>query len=380
MRNVQNKSLSRIEPIELESAKAIRQYLMPPDIHKTQHEKSSGYVALIAGVFLCPLEFFLVYGIIVHSISAIIGFLLHIAVVSVLAFCVRVMSNNAEKKFVFLLLISVMTTGPFGAAGTILTVLTHMWCTRNAMAFEEWFISIFPKMQQTTAQIIHDNILIGRDESGDPYNVISFMDVITFGNEAQKRQALSKATSNFHPNFAPVFHKALSDSSNTIRVLAATGISKIESQFLEHMMQLTELKSVRSKDPLVVWALAEHYDNYAYTGLLDFDREQNNRQKALGYYQEYLRLNPKEIEARNRIGRILMRNREYEKACDWFGKCIMEGYSSDSISGWYSEALFACGRYEDLRRYRSSAALPQEGSNLNSTLREALALWSGNKI
>ena len=47
------------------------------------------------------------------------------------------------------------------------------------------------------------------------------MDVLSFGNELQKRQALSKAAANFHPNFAPLFRKGLSDNSNTIRVLAA---------------------------------------------------------------------------------------------------------------------------------------------------------------
>ncbi|HEU5046407.1 MAG TPA: tetratricopeptide repeat protein [Rickettsiales bacterium] len=379
MRNAQNKTLSSGDPIAVEAARAVSKYLMPADIHEAKREKSSGYVALITGIILCPLEFFLLYGVLTHEVSVLLGFILHVAIVLALAFCVYVMSQGAEKKFVFLLLISVMTTGPFGAAGTILTVLTHLWYTQHAMAFEEWFSSIFPKQPQTTAQRIHENILTGRDEAAQQYSVISFMDVISFGSEAQKRQALSKATSNFQPNFAPLFHKALRDHSNTIRVLAATGISKIESQFLERMMQLTELKSVRSKDPLVVWAVAEHYDNYAYTGLLDFDRELNNRQKALAHYQEYLQLKPDDIEARNRIGRILMRNKEYEKACEWLHKCIAQGYSSESISQWYSEALFACGRYEDLRRYRSGVVLPQSG-NQNTTLRDALALWSGSKV
>lgn len=380
MRNVQNKTLSEVESIAVEAARTVSKYLLPPDIHEARREKSSGYIALIAGLILCPLEFFLIYGALTHEISPVLGFILHIAIVLALAFCVYVMSQGAEKKFVFLLLISVMTTGPFGAAGTILAVLTHIWYTQHALVFEEWFSSIFPKQPQTTAQRVHENILTGRDESAQQYSVISFLDVISFGSEAQKRQALSKATSNFQPNFASVFQKALSDHSNTIRVLAATGISKIESQFLERMMQLTELKSTHGKDPHVVWSLAEHYDNYAYTGLLDFDREMNNRQKALAHYQEYLQLKPSDIEARNRIGRILMRNKEYEKACDWLQKCISQGFSSESISQWYSEALFACGRYEDLRRYRSGVALPPQGANLNSTLRDALALWSGNKV
>ncbi len=376
MRNAPNK----ISPA-YEASKAVDEYLTTPDIHDLQREKNGGFVTLLASLIITPLEFFLLYGIIRNNISPLAGLFLHMLTVMILAVFAVLMRRGSEARFMWLMLISVMMTGPFGAAGSVLSILTYLWGNRHALAFEEWFESIFPRQLQTISQRIYDDIVIGRDESSVPYSVVSFMDVLSFGSEVQKRQALAKATSHFHPNFAPVFRKALSDSSNTIRVMAATGISKVESIFLKRMMQLAEIKNLHPKDHLVTWALAEHYDNYAYTGLLDFDREQLNRQKALEYYNEYLQMQPQDIEPRNRIGRILMREKEYTKACDWFRQCITAGYASDSISLWYSEALFACGRYDDLRRYRAS--LPPvsiQAAALNPGMREALSLWAGNKL
>ncbi len=376
MRNVPNK----ISPSG-DAAKAVEEYLAVPDIHATRREKNGGLVALTAGAIVTPLEFYVLHGIVTGGISPMTGLLLHMFVTVALAIGAVVLRRGAEARFALLLLLGVITTGPFGSAGVVLTVITYLWCTRRALAFDEWFDSIFPKQLQMASQRIYDDIVIGRDESSVPYSVISFMDVLSFGSEVQKRQALARATAQFHPNFAPMFRKALADHSNTIRVMAATGISKVESIFLRRLMQLTELKEQNPKDHLVTWALAEHYDNYAYTGLLDYDREQINREKAMQYYNEYLQMQPQDIEPRNRIGRILMREKQYEKACDWFRQCITAGYASDSISLWYSEALFASGRYEDLRIFCVNLSpVSVQNATSSTAMREAIALWSGNRM
>lgn len=376
MRNVPNK----VSPSN-DATKVVEEYLAVPDIHDIRRERSSGVVTLIAGLIVTILEVVLLRGIINNNLSPYVVLLVHILVVLVLGVFAILMRHGSEARFMRLLLLAVITSGPFGSGGVVLAIMTYVWCIRNALAFEEWFSSIFPKQPHIISQRIYDDIVIGRDESSVPYSVISFMDVLSFGNEAQKRQALARATTNFHPNFAPVFRKALSDHSNTIRVMAATGISKVESIFLKRMMQLTEIKSKHPKDHLVTWALAEHYDNYAYTGLLDFDREQLNRRKAMEHYNEYLTMQPQDIEPRNRIGRILMREKQYERACDWFRQCITAGYTSDSISLWYSEALFACGRYDELRSY--CANLPPmlvQNATANAAMRDALSLWSGKRM
>src|SRR5690606_10499429 len=99
------------------------------------------------------------------------------------------------------------------------------------------------------------------------------------------------------------------------------------------------------RDAVVLLALAEHYDQYAYTGLLDAEREHVNRDMALEYYNRYLEFNSQDVNVRARIGRIYMRNKQYDEAAAWFRKCIDVGYKSESIQQWYMEALFASNRY-----------------------------------
>ena len=142
-------------------------------------------------------------------------------------------------------------------------------------------------------------------------------------------------------------------------------------------MKIAKVKEQFPNEPVVVKALAEHYDNYAYTGLLDSDREQNNRQKAYEHYMEYLQLVTADVDVRTRVGRLLMREGAYAKACDWFQKCIQLGYNSDAISQWYSEALFKCGKYEELRRFSMHLKnIPQgEAYAQPVAVREALNMW-----
>jgi len=255
-------------------------------------------------------------------------------------------------------------------------LMMHFIYLRHSQSFEGWYQSIFPLMGLTQSEQVYDDLVVGRDESSRTYSVIPFLDVLSYGNELQKRQALAKMTSNFHPQFAPAFKKALNSDSNTIRVQAATAISKIENSFTEKLMKLTKTISKFPNEPVVIKALAEHYDDYAYTGLLDSDREQGNRQRAYEHYLEYLELQPADVDVRTRVGRILMRNKEYEKASKWLWQCIQLGYSSDSISEWYSEALFHCKKYDDLRRFSLHMKQPSDvSSSAQQPLHEALNLW-----
>ncbi len=361
--------------------KTIAEYFAGPDIHDVQREEHGGVITCIIALVALLVEVLLAAQVLKGNVSVPFGLLAHVIVTALLTFYARVLVRGGrENRFALLLALSVGMTGPFGAAGVALTILFYVWYTRKALPFTEWFESIFPHIAQSRSQHIYEDILVGRDESSKTYNVIPFLDVLSFGNEAQKRQALAKMTSNFHPNFAPAFRRALSDSSNTIRVQAATAITKIENQFLERLMKLAGLNAKYPNDPVIVLALAEHCDNYAHTGLLDADRELANRQKALEHYREFLMLSPSDVEVHTRIGRILMRNRDYERALEWFKSCMEQGYVSESISLWFAEALFACGRFDELRYHvRHSDALSARQVSLQPALKEALDLWATQK-
>ena len=185
-----------------------------------------------------------------------------------------------------------------------------------------------------------EDLEIGRDENPFQYSVIPFMDVMEIGNVGQKRDALSRIASSFSPRFAPSLKKALQDESSAIRVQAATAITKIENRFHDKLLKIVQLHREHPKNPVIKKALAEHYDNYAFTGLLDSEREHLNREKARELYLEYLQLRPEDVDVRLKIGRLLIRNDYLDQAVDWFKHSLDDGYTTDSMKVWYMECLY----------------------------------------
>lgn len=358
--------------------KTIEHFFAEADIHDLAREKDGGIVTAFMACIVFVVESLLVYWAINANLSPLFVLVLHGAVSVILYVYARILRDSSrENRFAYLLFLVTASTGPFGAAGVVFSLLLYFIFNRRSQHFSEWYESIFPSVNVSQPEQVYDDLLIGRDESSRTYSVIPFLDVLSYGNELQKRQALAKMTSNFNPSFAPAFKKALNSDSNTIRVQAATAISKIESSFTAKMMKLTKVNDKFPNEPVVVKALAEHFDDYAYTGLLDADREQSNRQKAYEHYLEYLELQPADVDVRTRIGRILMRNKEYEKASKWFAQCLQLGYTSDAIAAWYSEALFHCKKFDELRRYslHLKQAHQDQSSPQQSLLRDALNLW-----
>lgn len=359
------------------TALPIDAYFAEEDVHDRERESRGGVLTCLVALLAFLAEAALFYAVIEEKFSFVAGLLVHVIIVGCLVVYNGLFRDSSEGRFARLLPLAVAVMGVYGAAGVVVTAISHLWFTRTAHPFREWYESMFPRVVLSQAERIYTDIRIGRDESAKAYSVVPFLDVMSFGSEMQKRQALAKMTSRFNPQFAPAIKKALSDSSNMIRVQAATAMIKVEQQFLNRLMKLSRLVERHPKDPVVLLALAEHYDQYAYAGLLDHERELDNRTQALEYYSRYLETHPEDIGVRARIGRIHMRNRDYARAADWLRQCIDSGYKSEAMQQWYMEALFASGRYGELRIF-SNKMPPVSGNNavFQPALKEAVELWA----
>ena len=203
-----------------------------------------------------------------------------------------------------------------------------------------------------------------------------FADVMRLGSENQKRRALAKMTSRFSPRFAPAFKIALNDSNNTIRVQAATAIAKIERDFGTKLDRIEMARAKEPKNPFLIMALAKFYDDYAFTGVLDPELEQLNRERAVNTYKTYLQHDPNSSDAWTAIGRLMFRNKQWEEAADWFRHALDRGWKSETMVLWYFECLFRLGQFRELRR-----ALLEYGrtiinhEELPTNVRNAVSLW-----
>lgn len=374
------------------STNPIDHYFSPPDRHEMMTVIHGGLISFFVAALTLFAEGMLVYHVLQDNLSWMYGLLLHACICLLLAgFYLLCRSTRVIKTIVkqtsskwyqdehctsLLLLLTTLTTGPYGAGGILVMILLHLFFATYSQSFSAWFESIFPPLTLNTQEALYDNLVSGRDESAKHYSIMPFMEILQFGNEIQKRRAIAKMTSLFHPTFAPAFKFALQDMNNTVRVQAATAITKIENAFTERLIQLTELYHKHPEDPVVVWALAEHYDNYAFTGIMDAKREHTNRESAIKYYEKSIKLNVKRTKAMLRIGRLLLRINKPQEAGHWFEKLHQEEITPELLN-WQAEALYATGQYGRLRQFAAASLVEKDSvSQLNNQVQEALRSWA----
>ncbi len=330
----------------------VEEYFRPEDLHEREKvEHSDEIITLIISIIWTCLHalnsYWLFWGHISLSLAVIIHFALFI-IATLITWSFAKLGRDI--RYGYVLSVSTLASGVFGAFGMVICCVTSLYYNMVAQPFSLWYQTIFPKEVLTHEEEIYELIETGKDEGAKIYNVVPFIDVITLGTEAQKRRALSRMTDHFNPTFAPAYKKALQDESNAIRVQAASSITKIENQFSSMLMKIEQLEKKHPNDMKIKLGLARYYDSYAFTGLLDDAREEENQIKALEKYREYLEGRPEDIEARIEAGRLLLRTGEYEQVLELFNDCIEAGYGNDTLKLWMVEALFEAGRFKELRR------------------------------
>jgi hypothetical protein len=282
-----------------------------------------------------------------------------------------VIDAGRDARLPAMLVVSTAVAGPFGAAGTLLTLALGEVFSRTSMTFEEWYESLFP-----TEETGHGRGILGLVKginalADGQTNVLPLNDILSFGSFAQKQAAVTLITKYYKPSFAPVLKKALADESNAIRVQAATAMAKIEAEFLSKMMTLSREAEKRPGDKAALGALAAHFDDYAFSGVLDPKREVETRGLAVGAYQRLLALEPSDAHARSAVGRLFVRQRMYAEAAEWYGRYPVNEWPPVARL-WHMESLFALGRYAELRLL---AAEPLSEATVAPNAERAVAFW-----
>ena len=357
----------------------IDDYLVEPDIHEQRYQEFSGApLVLIFAALLTVGHVLNAYLLLWQDMPVFFSLILHVALVAVAGVLVFLLHKaSLDTRMARLMFITSAVMGPVATVGTILATLLATFYVRYRSSFDEWYSSIFPRGIPSLPEEIMDALQIGRDENPYEYSVIPFMDVMEVGNEAQKRHALSRMASAFTPRFAPAFKKALSDNSSAIRVQAATAVSKIENNFHDKLLKIAQLHREFPQNPIITKALAQYYDDYAFTGILDEQREKVNRQKARELYTDYLRQRPEDVEVRLKVGRLYVREEQIQQAVDWFKHSLDEGYATDPMKLWYMECLFRAGRYDELRAAASTFRIDLTNyKELQPEMVESVHLWA----
>ena len=354
--------------------------LMPPDVHDTHMvtgATASNGLFLIAAVLLSVLHGINLYLFLSSSAWPILPLLFHFGlVVATALFAYGQYKKGMDARHFGILAIVSATTGVFGTVGALIGFVASGIFAGRAKHFNDWYESIFPADTISDPQIIYDRIVEGFDEHPHYYAVSSFVDVMQLGSEQQKRRALAKMTSRFHPRFSPAFKLALCDPSNTIRVQAATAIAKVEKDFTYKLERIELARVQQPHNAALTLALAKFYDDYAFTGVLDMEREETNREQAILTYQTYLQQDPNSADALIAVWRLLLRHQQWDDAAEWFQNALDRGWRVNTMMMWYFECLFRLGRYGDLRHALMEHGRSILGKNdVPPHLSEAVSLW-----
>lgn len=282
-----------------------------------------------------------------------------------------VIEDGRDARLPSMLAVSTAVAGPFGAAGTLVTLVLGEIFSRTSTTFEEWYESLFPTEETNEGRGIL-GLVKGINALADGQtNVLPLNDILSFGSFAQKQAAVTLITKYYKPSFAPVLKKALADESNAIRVQAATAMAKIEAEFLSKMMTLSREAEKRPDDAAALRALAAHYDDYAFSGVLDPKREVETRGLAVETFRKLLTLDASDANARSAVGRLLVRQRKFEAAAEWYASYPFNEWPA-AARLWHMESLFALGRYAELR---ALAGEPLTEGAVAPNAAQAVALW-----
>ncbi|MGE0590978.1 MAG: hypothetical protein AB7G23_03365 [Vicinamibacterales bacterium] len=318
------------------------------------------------------------------------------------------MPVRRRDRHALLLWLATAAFGPFGAAGLMLAMFVERHHAGHATSLEAWHAMLFPPSHVDEEAELWRRIGQRASDRPDAQPVTPFLDVLAFGTVPQRQAVVAIIAQQFRPAFAGALKTALRDEANVVRVQAATAIARLEHEFLERTLRLeqaardsaeasrtgadagtdsgvtarTEAAGAASGGPdgradaRATLALASHYDDYAFTGLLDPAREEDCRVRAANGYQAYLAQVPDDRVVAFRLARLQLRRGLPEDAEHRFRELAEAG--EPAAAEWQLEALFVMGRYADLRR---AAARHAVGPGLGTPeAQDALALWTGREV
>ena len=347
-----------------------------------QREGSSGCRIQFVLVMLVTLllETLLLFATFADMLPILYATLLHIGIVLLLLFWQQKIFRCPEmgNRIVYLLLVATAAFGPLGVLGTLFTILMHAVYQRFSTDFNDWYSGLFPEEPPDEVSELAE-FLEAHSRFPGANVPDSFRDILANGTQQQKRDAVVLMAKRFQPSFAPAMRSALVDSDSSIRILAASLITSIEKDFQDRTMRADRAvaESPDSIDKLL--RQARLYDDYAFTGLLEQDREETNRERARQAYEKVLRLQPDNREAALSLGRLLVRSGELEQALDRLQQTPQYRDGEPQLMLWYAECLYRLGRFQELRellREHGNTFVDGPGKR-RPRIADAVQIWMG---
>ncbi len=361
----------------------IQDLLSPDVLHNEKRAANQGKVSLLILSLILFYPQYKVFTLILASEFSI-ALLIHLACTMVAGFYAwYAIVKDYGGSYAAILAIVLLVTGIFGLGGMIITTTLGLFLVNKPQSFVQWYYTFFFDTRKNERDELGENFAYNVDLSWCDYDISPFKDILQYGTDDQKRRALVKMMKKFQPAFGPLMLKSLTeDQSNLVRVQAATTINKIKNRFFDLISRLKELKNDFPDSPEVLISLGTAYDDLAFSGILDPDQELEARKEALDWYTQYKNQKNSNHDISLLIGRIHLRNKDYEFALSYFEPALEKNRNDLRVWTRYAECLFHLKMFDKLQK-ESAEYYPKFDNNpaFTNEVIAAIRTWANaNKM
>lgn len=263
------------------------------------------------------------------------------------------LGNSTKFKKINLYLLTILVTSVTGVLGAgmgfLASMLTLYRGTKKRPALENLGLE-----EETLEKADEEPQLIADLSEKDlksKAQVIPFLEILTAGTLNEKLETVSKISQHYRPEFAPALLKAKQDENNSIRVLAASTIAKIDQKMLRRYKSLAKKYEEDPSSLVVLLNLARHASAYADCGVLDSYRESHFREKAIDFFEKYIQSRPKDHKTLLVLTKLYLKQKRPSKALTLYEVLIQQKVKLNLIDlFWYFECLYQVGKYNTIRQ------------------------------
>lgn len=257
--------------------------------------------------------------------------------------------KEEDLRYPLLLWTAAFGGGPFGLGGFICFALLVPIFSRFSISAKVWFEELFPEHKLTPFTKIFQRVKSGWDDYTQTAEVTSFQDLFNYGTLEQKQNVLDAIVKDFNPEYSNIIRRALEDPHNSVRIQAAAIVSKIDFDFQENISKLLARYEEIPDDQENILRLADYYEAYSTSGILDSVRRNETANYAIKFYRLYLENHPDERNVLFAIGQLLFYSENYAEFVEWCHLYKSKYRQLSSITqAWYLESLYKLNRREEL--------------------------------
>lgn len=247
-----------------------------------------------------------------------------------------------------LLALATPVAGPFGAAGGVVMALAAAFRGRGDYA------RFRHALMEDAGTDGSDSVSSRRHAaSASP---VPFYDIIRWGSRREKQDALRRMAEGYVPVFAPALRAALADPAVEIRSEAAAASATILKLY-ERRVEAA-MRAAADNDAAALAALGDAWLALAECGLAKPEAVHAARKNALAAYDRVLDGAPHRAAIRRRAARVLAAQNDYRGAARQAALCLAQNPADREARILYLEALFALGRFPELRAAMRAQTAP----------------------